>query len=350
MPLTKFSYYAGLLSYENTVDTLKLKHQYHEFIANNTATQNESSVDFSLFRSQIKAVNFTSAHGDDSIVPDTDQNPCDKLLYTEDNVDAVQANVIIALPKVSIDRKTKSHPTEFHLPFKSKQYFDLNSKHSKLILITYYMQTIKCYRFRSQSEEKFQNNFYQWLLKYIEPLLDRPTLYPGLGAVLRIVQTMQEYGVEMKQMTGDDEYEVDETYDDVAQKSEQFNKMENQIDKMAAGHKFGLFERLFYPTKSRSDEHQIYALIAIALILVLLLFVICTAFFVRRQRKKELANDNEFGRSSKSNDSNDKWYTKWCCCCWRKHKPNRKENVEIIGPNSSSVYTNNRPYEHDFGI
>lgn len=350
LPLTKFSYYAGLLSYENTAQALKLKRQYRDFIAKNTATENGSSIDFSLFRNQIKAINFTSVFGgDDSIVPDTDQNPCDKLLYTEDSVDAVQTNIIIPLPKIAIDRKKKLLPTEFQLPFKSKQYFDFNDQKSKLILTAYYMQTIKCYRFRSQSEEIFQNNFYQWLVKYIEPLLNSPKLYPGLGAVLRIIQTMKEYGVEMKRTHGDDdEYEVDDDYDDVAQKSKKFNKIENQINKMAASRQLGLFERLFYPTNSRSDKHLTYAMIAVGLILVLLLFVICTAVFMTKQRKKKLTKDNEFARSSKSDDSNRKWFSKWCC--WRKKKPNRKENVEIIGPNSSSVYTNNQPYEHDFGI
>lgn len=197
LPLVKFAFYAGELTYKSVRLVLALHQQCLK--AGNTAGGNWREpirVDATVGDYKIKPINISLSDFD--VGP-----PCANLILTDrDDETNPDAPMLVDLPKFEptesdayAAESALRFRTSIWLPFRRRHSFDLSAQSSAFILIRYYVAVTKCYLFRNEATRQFRHRFGQWLVDNALPLIDEDTnetrFYPGFGAIYRIVETLR---------------------------------------------------------------------------------------------------------------------------------------------------------------
>ncbi|XP_037910018.1 pinin [Hermetia illucens] len=101
-----------------------------------------------------------------------------------------EEDMIVSLPK--LDPEEMGQLSNIWFPFKRKHTFNLKSQHSAFILIKYFVSVSRCCHSQGVPQFTFNQRFKEWIAEHIEPHLNDEVLYPGLGAVLRILETIEK--------------------------------------------------------------------------------------------------------------------------------------------------------------
>lgn len=329
--MAKYSYYAGFLDYEDITNVLKIQTYYQNFSIE-IGWQNMIP-NFSKYEQQIKPYNF-SLSKEDFILPN---NACEELII--DKKEAKRSNddgkIIIPLPKLE---KNEVNPIDVKiwLPFKdNSENIDLTLKPSRYNLANYYILAIDCQKSLNINNKLFQNKLSNWLSNNVYPLLKEPTFYPGLANVLRIKQSLKQIKIGQ---TANNDNEEDDDYDHIADQSEQFKRIQDQI-KQQTQNKSGFFHNLFFQSEDTRTQHK-FIVIGICLAFIIFISVVFIAGFIKREKRK-LRNGNSHESMSLSNDNGKQkkraWFRMLNCC----EKKSTDEEIEI-GPESPSVVHKNR--------
>lgn len=333
----KQSFYAGQLTYKSVNSVYELLNKCKTFLNTNGNGWREPIKAFSKFNFNIDPINgsITSEHGPEQI-------PCVNLILSDEDNDA---DLIVSLPKLDED-DDRERLSGIWLPFKRKHSFNLQSKSSAFILTRYYVAVIKCYEFQDTSPKKFKNLFGKWISENILSFLDENDFYPGLGAVLRIVRTLN---------TDDPEY-ADDFVKDVPKVHKQtaspdYMQIQDQVVKIQSNKKSNFLERLL--SSSDEDNHNNALLITIIVGLGLAVVLACVAIvwtscYVKKSKK---TSKDLFSNGSKKTGR--KWYN--ILRIPFKRKRSNSEEIECV-PDSPSVMSRkkeqglNRKIGKDFGI
>lgn len=315
----KQSFYAGQLTYKSVNSVYELRNKCKTFLNTNGNGWRNPITDFSKFNFKIDAINVSV-----TLEPGPEQTPCVNLILNdEDN----GADMIVSLPKLDEDDDPE-RLSGIWLPFKRKHNFNLMGRSSAFILIRYYVAVMKCYEFQGTSPKKFKNLFGKWISENILSFLDESDFYPGLGAVLRIVQTLN---------SDDPEY-ADDFVDAVPKgqthkASPEYTQIQDQILKIQSNKKKSIF---FENLLSADDEekHKNALIITIMCGLGFAIFIACVAIVwtsccVKKPKKS---------KQSLSNGSDNKFRRKWYNIFRRpfKQKKSDSEEVECM-PDSPSI-------------
>lgn len=318
-------FYAGQLTYKSVNSVYELHNKCKTFLNTNGNGWREPITDFSKFNFKIDPLNVSI-----TLEPGPEQTPCVNLILTDEENSA--DNMIVSLPKLDEDDDPKKL-SGIWLPFKRKHSFNLMARSSAFILIRYYVAVMKCYEFQGTSPKKFKNLFGKWISENVLSSLDENDFYPGLGAVLRIVQTLN---------TDDPEYADDfvkavpkgvtlKTSPEYMQIQDQIVKIQNNKKKP------NFFENLL--NASDEEKHKNALIITVILGLGFAVIVVCVAIvwtscYVKKSKK--ISKQFSYNGSDKSNR---KWYN----ILRRpfKQKQSNGEEVECM-PDSPSVMSRRR--------
>lgn len=332
VPLVKLSFYAGSLEYSNAVAVLRLQANCkREMNTNGNGWRLPRLEWFKPNRFRIDALNQTIG---DSY--DTDHPPCLNLILSDDEDDAESNNrMLVSLPKLEFANEPQLG--NVWLPFKRKHNFNLAARSSAFILLRYYVAVQKCYAFKSASPKKFHRRLADWLSDRILPHIEDDEFYPGLGAVLRIMETLQSPG--KRAVVRNDQMVITKE----PHKSKEFEQIEQQVDEIIKERqKPGFFERFLLAASSqRDDQARGSRLLAVAILAALVcIFILATACcWTAGRRKGPVAGDLK--RSARKGSSpRRKWYSRWT---FRKQPPPEDE-IECA-PNSPSIMSRTREAE-----
>lgn len=323
----KLSFYAGNLEYTNAIAVIKLETKCKR--AMNTNGNGWRSPRMEWFRSnRIRVEALNQSIGDNF---DGDHPPCANLILSEEEDDVESPNrMLVALPKLEFGNEPVLG--NVWLPFKRKHYFHLAHQSSAFILLRYYVAVRKCYSFKTASPKKFHRRLADWLSDRILPHIDDDTFYPGLGAILRIMDTLQTQG--KRAVIRGEVIKADTTEE--PPKSKGYVQIEHQVDNiLEERNKPGFFENILLAASLKhNEENHASRMLGIAIIIgVLCIFIvlaICCCWTQRKIAKSEEPKKKTIPRA--------KWCPRWPFCK-RKQMPN--DEVECA-PNSPSVISRSR--------
>lgn len=316
----KQSFYAGQLTYKSVNSVYELHSKCKTFLNTNGNGWREPITDISKFNFKIEPINVSI-----TLEPGPEQTPCVNLILSDDENSA--DIMIVSLPKLDEDGDPE-RLSGIWLPFKRKHSFNLMARSSAFILIRYYVAVMKCYEFQGTSPKKFKNLFGKWISENVLSFLDDKDFYPGLGAVLRIVQTLN----------ADDPEYADDFVEAIpkgqTQKtSPEYIQIQDQIVKIQSKKKkSNFFENLLSSTDEEKHTNALIITIMFGLgfaVILVSIAIVWTSCYVKKSKKSSV----QFF-SNESQKSVRKWYH-----IFRKpFKQNKSDSEEIeCVPDSPSV-------------
>lgn len=335
----KQSFYAGQLTYKSVNSVYELHNKCKTFLNTNGNGWREPITDFSKFNFKIEPLNVSI-----TLEPGPEQTPCVNLILSDEDTSA--DIMIVSLPKLDEDDDPE-RLSGIWLPFKRKHSFNLMARSSAFILIRYYVAVMKCYEFQGTSPKKFKNLFGKWISENVLSFLDESEFYPGLGAVLRIVKTLNTDEPEYA-----DDFVKTVPRGQTQKNSPEYIQIQDQIVKIQNNKKKStFFENLL--SSSDEEKHNNALIITIMFGLGFAVIAACAAIvwtscFVKKSRKssKQLF-------SNESPKSGRKWYN----FCRRPFKRKKSDTDEIeCVPDSPSIMSRrreqgfNRQFGKSFGI
>lgn len=299
-PVTKYSYYAGEISYKTTKYLYDLFDYCKKILNTNGIGWRQPINSFKNFTNKIKPIEIEEPKNDE-FIDENEQTPCVNLILLGDDINDLEEDMLVSLPKMELDEN--GDLLSIWLPFKRKHNFNLASKSSAFILLRYFVTVTKCYNFEGNSQEIFNQNFEKWLKESVVPFLYRKSFYPAFGAVLRILETVKTHKT-MKE--GKTEQIADE-----------FIELNEEVNKVTVTEEPSFFEKLIHPLSKLKDkeessghlsrEEQVeknkIMKISVLLIVIVTVIIIIIAAVVKMRRKRKLSTDS-LSSSQKSNKSN----------------------------------------------
>ncbi|XP_073816571.1 uncharacterized protein [Musca autumnalis] len=185
LPIAKYSYYAGLTSLQVVENILNLYQQCKNRLNTNGNGWKEPWMDLLNDLDVVEIKPLKIQHNDD-------HQSCDRLEMLVGQ-DLANDKMIVALPKLEADDADKGYLGNIWLPFKRKRIFDLKSPGSAYIMVQFYTTLSKCYHYEDISMLCYNREFKEWLLENIQIHLSDEVFYPGLGGILRILETIRRY-------------------------------------------------------------------------------------------------------------------------------------------------------------
>lgn len=378
IPAVKFSYYAGILTYQSTKNVYDFHTHCKTFLNTDGQGWQKPITNFSNFNNKIQSiniVNLNNIHDTSSIYNSNDKNdldtnennlatPCANLIMNNnDNSDETTIDhhnqLIISLPK--LENENSIELANIWLPFKRRNYFNLQLKSSAFILVRYFVALTKCHQFEGIPQNKFNHNFKIWLSENILPFIYDNKFYPGLGAILRIWETISSDTENLINDSNINNNNNDQSYQNIQEKVNDINSKETES---------GFFKRFFSSSSKfynniNDDEKQQneinekekikYIIMIIVLIVVGFIIVIIVTILLKRRKtqrqvkRKEKPNSKQNLNESKrrrSEPKKKKSSSIFGCCI---NKSNDDEEIEL-GENSSSVMSinNGKPINNKY--
>ncbi|KAF5305944.1 hypothetical protein FQA39_LY09100 [Lamprigera yunnana] len=176
IPIAKYSYYAGYISYNSMDKLYKLLEQMKWFL--NTKGKGWSECE-DFFELHIEALEVTQQN---------DIDACEHLMYNNN-----KGEIQIPLPFVD----SMTNPTAIAVPLKNRSIIGIESKHSSYILVDYYTVALNCLTSSQVNEsviKDFKSGLLLWIHIHILPLLNKGKFYAAFGGVLRITQALKHEG------------------------------------------------------------------------------------------------------------------------------------------------------------
>ncbi|KAK4880962.1 hypothetical protein RN001_004281 [Aquatica leii] len=189
LPFARYAYYSGYINCED-MENLNI---FFENIKNALKTNGKGWA-------EAHYLNYPTYSAEPLIIPieySASKNPCKRFAFVMPS--SPQEDMAIPLPFTD----SVHNPVSIILPYKSRFFFSLTSRQSKDVVVKYYVSSIKCLKYLNATEanvKEFNSNFMSWLVVYVMPNLFTDTFYPGFGGVFKIIQTMENNGIEPKQM------------------------------------------------------------------------------------------------------------------------------------------------------
>lgn len=290
IPVTKYSYYAGEISYKTTKSIYDLFDYCKKILNTNGIGWRQSISNFKNFTNNIQPIQMDDEKNDDEVIDENEQTPCVNLILLGDDINDLEEDMLIALPKIELAENGEL--LNIWLPFKRKHNFNVESKSSAFILMRYFVSVTKCYKFEGNSQEIFNQNFEKWLKENVSPFLHKKIFYPAFGAVLRILETVKNHKTTK---AGKSEETADE-----------FIELEQEVDKIAVTEEPTFFEKLIHPisklkekeesssslSKEEQEEKNNIIKITILLILIVTIVVIIIAAFIKMRRRRKSSTES----------------------------------------------------------
>lgn len=328
IPVTKYSYYAGEITYKTTKYLYELFDYCKKILNTNGIGWRPPINNFKNFTNKIQPIQMDEEKNED-VIDENEQTPCVNLILLGDDINDLEEDMLIALPKIELDENGEL--ISIWLPFKRKHNFNVEAKSSAFILMRYFVSVTKCYRFEGNSQEIFNQNFEKWLKENISPFLHKKNFYPAFGAVLRILETVKNHKTTK---AGKSEEIADE-----------FIELEQEVDKIAVtSEEPTFFEKLIHPisklkekeesstnlSKEEQEEKNNIIKITVLLILIVTIVIIIIAAFIKMKRKRKLSSTS-LSSSQKSNKSREKINA----------KINEKDEEIALSERSSAIMSDN---------
>ncbi|XP_055903716.1 uncharacterized protein LOC129938815 isoform X2 [Eupeodes corollae] len=182
IPISKYSFYGGLIKLKTVESIIELFSESKRFLNTNGNGWRDPIRDFSDFDLEIEPLRII-------VDKEDDDTSCTQLDMLDDERSGEDDSMLVALPR--LEPEEKGLLRNLWLPFRRKRTFDLQSSKSAFVLLRYFELTTKCYKFQNVDQELFNKRFKNWILENVEIHLKDDLLYPGLGAVLRIIETLR---------------------------------------------------------------------------------------------------------------------------------------------------------------
>lgn len=311
VPVVKYSYYAGVMTYKSAQNVFDLLQHCKEFLNTNGNGWLEPINDFSEFKDKIQPIELAY----ENIFKQ--QVPCVNLILNNKNTGNYE-DILVDLPKLG--PRDNGKLTNIWLPFKRKHNFNLNSKSSAYILMRYFVAVTYCYQFEEVDQQTFNRKLQTWLKTNIESSLYDTTFYPGLGAVLRVFETVNGTSSNKPKIRRYSENNNREKFSNFM-KNSQIEETLSQIQTID-DEPTGYFKRLWPKTNSGHDTHSNYFIkdeqqfwIAISSVLAGLIFLICLSCCCIRSKFKKKKLKTEQPKKKKKFRC-----LKWIFCCHKEKK------------------------------
>ena len=183
LPLAKFSFYSGNASYAVVQNVLNLYERCKELLDTNGNGWSDPITDFAQFRPKMEPLDLKRQSSEDDSM-----KACVNLAMNQNDNDN-EEDMLVPLPKMETDENGEL--STIWLPLKRKHIFNINSKSSAFILFRYFVLVSQCYAYQGISQSIFNQKLKLWLVEEALPCLNDEKLYPGFGAVLRILETVK---------------------------------------------------------------------------------------------------------------------------------------------------------------
>lgn len=190
LPTTKYSFYAGNVTYAVAQNVFNLYDRCKESLDTNGNSWSDPITDFSQFSINIKAL-YIPQPSDDEVT-----KTCANLAMNQ-NDDDNEEDMLVPLPK--IETSQDENLSTIWLPLRRKHIFNINSRTSAFILFRYFVMVTQCFRYQGINQSIFNRKLKVWISENVIPYLDDDQLYPAFGAVLRIMETLREQNEDIYQ-------------------------------------------------------------------------------------------------------------------------------------------------------
>lgn len=223
IPVVKNSFYSGLVCLKIAKNVMEVYRQCKIFLNTNGNGWKTPINDFTDFEITIQPM---------LLVEEVDDTSCLHLELADGKEN--DEDMLVPLPK--LDREEKGMLSNIWLPFKRKKSFNLRSYHSAFIFLKYFEMLSKCYKYENVCQDNFNKKLGEWIEENIEIHLEDDQFYPGLGAILRIQETLKHKVKNVKKVSKKELHEGGQDSDSyfdltqVAQKPKQLKKDSEKKD------------------------------------------------------------------------------------------------------------------------
>lgn len=309
LPFVKFSFYAGTLTYRNTLKVYNFQNKCKQILNTHGNGWRMSTFKFLKMQYKIPQINM-SPKGMESETSGVFKDPCGNLLLAADDdyaSDYSDRELFVSLPK--IEPADDDNILNVWLPFKHKRNFILNSKDSAFVLTKYYVDVQKCYQFRNIVSDPFNRRFKKLLDEKVLPLIHSDEFYPGFGAILRVLETLKGSSLDVRNIH---QYDIDssEIWDDTASlvddtDPDSFISEINQGKGAELMNETNVFLKMVesvrnYEMQWNEKQKTKYICLAVVVMIIGILVIILCIFISREMRKKNV-NTSTLTRERKNN-------------------------------------------------
>lgn len=311
MPIVKFSFYAGTLTYKNTLKVYDFQNNCKQILNTHGNGWRLSTFKFLKMKYKIQPINIHTK-GLESETSDIFKDPCGNLLLASDGdytSDYTDHELIVSLPRIE-PAGENDNIISIWLPFKHQRNFILNSKSSAFVLTRYYVDVLKCYQFRNAISNPFNRRFQKLLNEKVIPLIHNNEFYPGFGAILRVWETLKGSSVVVRSTKYDMDSDANEIWDETANlvdetdSDSQVNDV-NQSDEAQAVNETNFLSKMvdsirnFEKEWNQKQKTKYICLAFIVTVIGLLIVVLC--IFISRERRKTNINRSTLTRERENN-------------------------------------------------
>lgn len=269
IPATKLSYYSGELRLQTANYIFNLFNECKIFLNTNGNGWSAPITNFSPYKYSIEPIKILDI--------EDEPTPCINLVLLDDKTDS-EDDVIVALPKIEIEDNAEM--SNIWLPYKRKHIFNLKAESSAFIVLRYFVDVSKCYKFQNIQQEAFNLKIYNWIKDVIVPRLFLNTFYPGFGAVLRILETIKN-GTQIPHS-----HSNFVNTNSNKENQDRINDIQNQINEVTHSETSESFFGTLVPNDN--DEMKKFIIIAIFVITTIVGIIIFASCFMKVKRKKSL--------------------------------------------------------------
>lgn len=333
-----------MLTYNSTISVYSM-HKHSKEVLNTIGNGWRQSKDFSQTKYQIQPIQLKTNQITESIVPASGiDSPCVTLLLAsdEDYTNRFETEFIVSLPQILTENSDGI--LNVRLPFKRKQNFNFNSKASAFVLLKYYVTVKKCYEYRKQASDRFDLRFFNLVKEKLLPFLQRDDFYPGFGAILRILESLNQKGVVSNKNIETEPENIGKNLknnrsvpDDMLNDVEADNCKNKQNERSFVEQVIHFVSMEVDDTDERKKIEIIF-FILVAIVLSLAFIILCCCLFMKRRQKNEKNNLEE----NKSKEKTDCF--KSFCNRFKSNKTDTEKSSvseSNIGPKSSSILLGN---------
>lgn len=207
IPVVKNSFYAGLVCLKIAKNVIEVYKQCKICLNTNGNGWKTPINDFTEFEISIQPI---------LLVEEVDDTACIHLELSTDKEN--DDEILVPLPK--LDREEKGMLSNIWLPFKRKKSFNLRSYHSAFIFLKYFEMVSRCFKYQNICQDNFNKKLEDWIQENIEIHLEDEIFYPGLGAILRIQETLshkpqKQHASKVSKKDVNEDFEDSDVYVDV---------------------------------------------------------------------------------------------------------------------------------------
>lgn len=198
LPISKFSYYAGILNYRSMKRTISYYNHIKDLLRSEGQGWSEHRrIEWKDFNARKLQLRINGAVCRKITIPCKNIRIYRKL-HDSSKEPLCPTMQDFQIPVPFFDCPRKPHAVAF--PLVNFPVVDLKSDQFAYAMIKFYIKSLRCLycssnpNHRSKSLSIFRDNIYTWLLKEVVPRLNDEDTYVVFGGVLRLIRTLTEQG------------------------------------------------------------------------------------------------------------------------------------------------------------